>query len=96
MAQFQVDSDELAAAVSSAHAEIDQVTSHTTQLSSVLASLQAVWTGQASSAFQVAVDDWYAAQSQVETAIANLNQALSIASDQYSVTESDILSMFSY
>lgn len=96
MAQFQVDSDEMAAAVASAHAEIDLVTSHSAQLTSVLAALQSVWTGQASTAFQTAVDDWYAVQTQVETAIANLNQALALASDHYSVTEADVLSLFSY
>ena len=95
MAQFQVDSDEMAAAVASARTEIDLVTTHSSQLTAVLAALQSVWTGQASSAFQTAVDDWYAAQTQVETAIANLNQALSVASDHYSVTEADVLSLFS-
>lgn len=95
MAQYRVDSDELAGAVGATHSQIDQVRSAAAQLTATLTALESSWTGQGSAAFQNAVQEWRTAQLTVEDAIASINQALGQAADQYGSAEANVARMFS-
>ncbi|WP_026937269.1 WXG100 family type VII secretion target [Gulosibacter molinativorax] len=94
MAKFTVDSDFMATTMATAYSDIDAVQTHTSQLTTTLTTLESSWSGQASVAFQGAVEQWRGAQSQVEEAIQSINQALGAAADYYGTTESDIIRLF--
>ncbi|MGO1544537.1 MAG: WXG100 family type VII secretion target [Gulosibacter sp.] len=94
MAKFTVDSDQMATTMATAYTEIDAVQTHTTQLTNTLITLESSWQGQASVAFQQVVEQWRGTQTQVEEAIANVNQALGAAADHYGNTEGDVIRLF--
>lgn len=94
MAKFTVDSDLMTSTMATAYTEIDAVQTHTAQLTTTLNTLEATWQGQAAVAFQEVVEQWRGTQSQVETAIANINQALGAAAEHYGTTEGDVIRLF--
>lgn len=94
MAKFTVDSEVMSSTMASAYTEIEAVQTHTSQLTATLATLEASWQGQASIAFQGTVEQWRSAQTQVEAAIANINQSLGAAASHYGATEGDVLRLF--
>lgn len=94
MAKFTVDSDLMSSTMATAYTEIDAVQTHTQQLTTILTTLESSWQGQASIAFQGVVEQWRGTQTQVETAIANVNQALGAAAEHYGTTEGDIIRLF--
>ena len=87
MTSYQVDSEAVAAATTSARASVGRIQAEVGALHSQLTSLQGSWTGQASAAFQAVVSDWKAVQERVEQSLASISQALGHAAQQYAEIE---------
>ncbi|GAA3760179.1 hypothetical protein GCM10022240_10960 [Microbacterium kribbense] len=87
MAVYSVDSDAVLSATAAVRGTIDRVQSDTHAMLAQLTQLQSSWTGSASAAFGVVVDQWRATQHQVEEALASINQALAAAGAQYAQAE---------
>ncbi|GAA2121320.1 hypothetical protein GCM10009824_23720 [Kocuria atrinae] len=94
MAQFVVDSDTIAAKSQQAQGHIERLTGEVNGMTSTLTDLQNSWTGTASANFQEAFRSWRAAQAQMEQAMAQINQALTTAGNQYAETEAANARMF--
>ncbi|UOE45868.1 WXG100 family type VII secretion target [Agromyces larvae] len=87
MTVFHVDSEQVRAATDSTQAAISRVQAEIATLMGRLTSLPESWSGQASTAFQSAVADWRATQTQVEEHLAALSRALAVAAAQYAEAE---------
>jgi len=87
MTSYQVDSEAVAGATGAIRATIGRIQADVSGLQAQLTSLEGSWTGQAATAFQGAVADWRATQQRVEESLAGLNQALSLAGQQYAEIE---------
>ena len=87
MAQFNVDSEVIAA-------KSAQTKSYVASITASLRDLQSSWTGSASANFQGVLDHWHATQRQVEESITQINEALSRAGVNYADTEQANASMF--
>jgi len=94
MARYQVDSEAVAAATSSANASVGRIQAEVSALHGQLTALQGSWTGQASSAFQAVVSDWKAVEERVEQSLAAISQALGQAAAQYSEIETPNARLF--
>ncbi|MEN2740295.1 WXG100 family type VII secretion target [Microbacterium sp. X-17] len=94
MAVFSVDSDAVLSATAAMRGTMDRVHGDTAAMLALLTQLQGSWTGSASVAFQSALDQWRAAQHQVEEALTAINAALSAAGAQYAETEAATASLF--
>jgi len=94
MTAFSVDSDQVLSATSAVRGTMDRVHADTAAMLGLLTQLQASWTGQASVAFQDVVDQWRAAQRQVEDALGAINAALSTAGTRYAEAEAATLGLF--
>lgn len=94
MAQFVVDSDTIATKSLQAQGHIERLTGEVNGMTSTLTDLQNSWTGTASASFQEAFRSWRAAQAHMEQAMAQINQALSAAGNQYAETEAANARMF--
>ena len=87
MAQFNVDSEVIAAKSAQARSYVNGMTAS-------LHDLQSSWTGSASASFQGVLDQWHATQRQVEASITQINEALTRAGVNYADTEQANASMF--
>ena len=94
MAHFVVDSDTIATRSQQAHGHIERLRAEVDGMTSTLTDLQGSWTGTASASFQEALQSWRGAQAQVEEAVAQINQALATAGNQYAETEAANARMF--
>ena len=61
--------------------------SYARALYSQLVALQSSWSGEAATAFQSVVAEWKATQHRVEESLAAINQALTLAAQQYAEIE---------
>ena len=91
MAQFNVDSEVIAAKSAQAKSYVASITA---DVNGMTADLQSSWTGSASANFQGVLDHWHATQRQVEESITQINEALSRAGVNYADTEQANASMF--
>jgi early secretory antigenic target protein ESAT-6 len=87
MARYQVDSEAVTAATSSAKASVGRIQAEVSGLHGQLTALQGSWTGQAASAFQAAVVDWKSVEERVEQSLSAMSLALGQAAQQYSEIE---------
>jgi early secretory antigenic target protein ESAT-6 len=87
MTRFQVDSEAVTAATSSASASVGRIQSEVSALHGQLTALQSSWTGQAATAFQTVVTDWKNVQERVEQSLAAISHALGQAAQQYAEIE---------
>ena len=94
MTRYQVDSEAVTAATSSARASVGRIQAEVSGLHNQLTSLQGSWTGQASSAFQVVVSDWKAVQERVEQSLSSISHALGQAAQQYAEIEASNARLF--
>lgn len=94
MTSYMVDSAELETAVAGTYASMDAVRTEHAGLLARLEGLQASWTGGASAAFQLAVEDWRAAQLRVEESMGLINGALGSAATSYASVETDVQALF--
>ncbi len=87
MTRYQVDSEAVSAATSSATASIGRIQAEVSGLHGQLTALQGSWTGQAANAFQSVVGDWKAVQERVEQSLSAISHALGQAAAQYAEIE---------
>jgi WXG100 family type VII secretion target len=87
MTRYQVDSEAVFTASGAVRASITRIQSEVASLHAQLANLQGSWTGQASNAFTGVVAEWKITQQRVEENLAAINQALSLAGQQYAEIE---------
>jgi early secretory antigenic target protein ESAT-6 len=92
--RYQVDSDAVTAATSSAHASVGRIQAEVSGLHGQLTALQGSWTGQASTAFQAVVGDWKAVQERVEQSLSAISHALGQAAQQYAEIEASNARLF--
>ena len=88
MTQYQVDSDAVFNATGAVRNAIGQLQAAAAGLNGHLTTLQSSWTGSAAAAFGSTVSDWNATQIRVEENLSAINQALSLAGQQYVDIES--------
>lgn len=94
MAVYSVDSDAVFAATAGVRATADRVRAETHTMLAQLTGLQSQWTGAASLAFAGVIDQWRAANAQVEEALAAIGVALETAGRQYADAEQMALGLF--
>ncbi len=96
MTRFEVDSDAVTAATSTARAAVERIQAEVSGLHGQLTALQGSWTGQASNAFQSVVADWKAVQERVEQSLAGISHALGQAATQYAEIELSNARLFAH
>ena len=94
MAQFNVDSSQVAAAGAQAAAIAGQLRTDAAAMMAQVQSLQESWTGAAASSFADCATRWRAAQAQMEAALDSIAQALQATSASYEDAESGAAAMF--
>ena len=94
MTLFTVDTDGLAAKSAQVQGTIVRLQAEVDSMQLGLRELEQVWSGQASANFQLLVAEWRATQSKVEESLASINQALSVATQQYQEAELSNARMF--
>ncbi|GAA5032806.1 WXG100 family type VII secretion target [Microbacterium fluvii] len=94
MSAYSVDSDAVLTATAAMRGTIARVQSENQAMLAQLTQLQSSWTGGASAAFQGVVDQWRAAQHQVDDAILAVSAALGAAGRQYADAELASASLF--
>jgi len=87
MTRYQVDSEAVFSTTGLVRGNIARIQAEVAALHGHLSALQASWTGEASSAFQVAFATWKGTETQVEESLAGLNLALGQAGQQYAEIE---------
>jgi len=94
MTQYTVDSEAVASATASARSSVSHIQLEVETLHRQLSALQSSWTGPASAAFQVVVDDWRVTQARVEQSLAAITVALAQAGQQYADVEASNAALF--
>lgn len=94
MAQFVVDSNQVALASAQTAAIANQIRTDAANMMAQVQSLQSSWTGAGASSFADCANRWHAAQTQMEQALDEIGIALRNASVSYEETESGITGMF--
>ena len=94
-AQFQVDTDRLAAAAGDVARISAEIEGQVAAMMARLTALQDAWTGSASVQFQGVVSQWRGTQQQVRTSLDSIGQVLGAAGSQYAEAEAQAVRMFS-
>jgi WXG100 family type VII secretion target len=94
MTYFNVNTDSLAAKSADVQNTIARLQAEVNAMQSGLRSLESEWQGQASQNFQQLVTDWRVTQLKVEESLSSINQALAVATEQYSQAELSNARMF--
>jgi early secretory antigenic target protein ESAT-6 len=94
MTRYQVDSEAVLGATGSVRASISRIQAEVSGLHGQLVNLQGSWSGQAATAFQSVVVEWKATQQRVEENLAAINQALTMAAQQYAEIEASNARLF--
>ncbi|MCU1533782.1 MAG: type secretion protein [Glaciihabitans sp.] len=96
MTRYQVDSEAVLAATGAVRASIGRIQTEVSGLQGQLTGLNDSWSGQAASAFQAVAADWHTTQLRVEESLSAINQALSLAAQQYADAESSNARLFAH
>lgn len=83
MTQFSVDSEQVMAATGSINSTISRIQSEVQSLHTQLQSLQGSWRGAAAESFQALANRWRTTAGAVDTQLAEIGHALSLAATQY-------------
>lgn len=94
MTYFHVDTDSLAAKSADVQNTIARLQAEVNAMQSGLRSLESEWQGQASQNFQQLITEWRATQAKVEESLASINEALGMATQQYTEAELSNARMF--
>ncbi|WOF23877.1 WXG100 family type VII secretion target [Microbacterium betulae] len=94
MSVFAVDSDALISQSSNVRATSDRIRTEVNTMLAQLLQLQPVWQGAAAAGFQGVVEQWRAAQLNMEESLTSIGQALNVAGSQYAETEQAAAGMF--
>lgn len=84
---LRVDAAAISAAANITKTQIAAIEAEVLKLTTNLTALEGSWSGTAASAFQGALANWRAAQTAVESSLADLNRVLELASTQYAEVE---------
>lgn len=87
MSQYQVDVAQLAQAATAVQQRSASIEAEVAAMHRQLADLQGVWRGAAAGAFGAVVADWSATQQRVEQSLAQIAQAMRVASQAYDEAE---------
>ncbi|MGA7207051.1 MAG: WXG100 family type VII secretion target [Specibacter sp.] len=94
MAQFNVNSDDLAVKSTAVKGSVDRIRMEVDSMKRNLMDLQGTWTGTAATNFQALLQEWHATQIRVEASLESINSALSTAATQYAQAEEANTRMF--
>lgn len=94
MAQFNVNSDDLALKSSAVKGSVDRIRMEVDAMKRNLLDLQSTWTGSAATNFQALLQEWHATELKVEASLESINAALSMAATQYAQAEDANTRMF--
>src|SRR6478736_4783930 len=94
-AQFQVDTDRIAAAAGDVARISAEIEGQVGVMLARLTGLQDAWTGTASAQFQGVVAQWRGTQQQVRASLDSIGQVLGAAGSQYAEAEANATRMFS-
>ncbi|MFC8302749.1 WXG100 family type VII secretion target [Specibacter sp. NPDC057265] len=94
MAQFNVNSDDLALKSTAVRGSVDRIRLEVDAMRRNLLELQSTWTGAAASSFQALLQEWHATEMKVEASLESINGALSLAAVQYAQAEEANTRMF--
>ena len=94
MAIFQVDSEQVSLAAATADQSSATIQAEVAQMMTFLRGLEATWGGAASASFQGVIEQWQAAQAQVEDALRSISTQLHSASQTYVDAETMATAMF--
>lgn len=94
MANFQVDSDQIALANANLQQTIGRLHLEVDSLHAQLVSLQSSWTGLAANGFQDTLGRWRTTAAAVHSQLGELGQALATAAQQYADIEAANLRLF--
>ena len=87
MSQYQVDVALLAQTAAAVQQRLAAIQSDVAAMQRQLNDLQTAWRGAAAAAFAGVVADWTATQQRVEQSLAQIAQAMRVASDAYGQAE---------
>ncbi len=87
MAEFHVNSDDLALKSQAVKGSIDQIRAEVDAMQRNLLDLQSSWTGAAATNFQSLITDWRGTQLRVEASLESISRALASAATQYAQAE---------
>ncbi len=94
MAQFNVNSDDLALKSTAVKGSVDRIRMEVDAMKRNLLDLQSTWTGSAATSFQSLLQEWHATELKVEASLESINAALSVAASQYAEAEEANTRMF--
>lgn len=94
MAQFNVNSDDLALKSTAVKGSVDRIRTEVDAMKRNLLDLQASWTGTAATNFQSLMAEWHATELKVEASLESINSTLSMAATQYAQAEAANTRMF--
>lgn len=94
MAQYQVDSEQIAQASSCVQGSISTMRDALHGMYTNLQALQNVWRGSAATQFSTAAQQWRAAQQNMEQSLQSIQQSLVRVSNLYAQTESQAAQLF--
>lgn len=95
MTQYNVDAAEVATAAGQARASGETIRAEVGSMMAHLTALEGTWQGSAATAFAGVLDQWRAAQAQVELALDSLSGALNQAAEHYATAEESASRLFS-
>ncbi len=94
MAQFNVNSDDLALKSTAVKGSIERIRMEVDAMQRNLLELQSTWTGSAATNFQSLLQEWHATELKVEASLESINGALSMAANHYADAEAANTRMF--
>ncbi len=94
MAQFNVNSDDLALKSTAVKGSVDRIRLEVDAMKRNLLDLQSTWTGTAATNFHALMQEWHATELRVEASLESINNALSMAATQYAQAEDANTRMF--
>ncbi|RSX54684.1 WXG100 family type VII secretion target [Bifidobacterium samirii] len=94
MAQFQVDSEQIASSAAAVNASVDAIRQAVNGMYANLDALQGVWRGGAATQFAAVARQWQAAQRQMEASLESIQRSLASASSLYADTEAQAAMLF--
>lgn len=94
MTRYQVDSEAVITATTTARASIGRFQAEAAALQSSLTGLQGTWSGAAATAFQGLLGEWTSAYQRVEQALAAMTEALAHAGQGYAEVEQQAARLF--
>jgi len=94
MAQYHVDASEISRGAQRATQSGENIRAEVVGLLGTLTALEGTWQGGAASAFNGVLEQWRAAQAQVESALDSMGIALGQAAQEYETAETQASRLF--